>query len=82
MRQWIDQAGVNGEIGIEMMRESDPVRFRNQAQQAAVAIERPAPSALFDAQTALVVAVERRFRNPVVRLPVNQVDCLIADPVD
>ena len=32
MRQWIDQAGVNGEIGIEMMRERDPVRFRDQSQ--------------------------------------------------
>ena len=31
VRQWIDQAGVNGEIGIEMMRERDPVRFRDQA---------------------------------------------------
>ena len=30
MRQWVDQAGVNREIGIEVMCERDPVRFRDQ----------------------------------------------------
>ena len=71
MRQWIDQAGVNGEIGIEMMRECDPVGFRDQTQQVAVAVERPAPAARLDAQPILVVAVERGFRNPAVRLAID-----------
>ena len=69
-------------IGIEMMRERDPVRFRHQTQQVAVAVERPAPAARLDTQAILVVSVERGFRNPAVQLAIHQVDCLVADPVD
>ena len=64
------------------MRERDPIRFRDQTQQVAVAVERPVPAARLDAQPILVVAVERGFRNPAIRLAIDQVDCLVADPVD
>ena len=57
VRQWIDQAGVNGEIGVEMMRERDPVRFRDQTEQVAVAVERPAPAGRLDPQAVLVVSI-------------------------
>ena len=82
MGQWIDQTGVNGEVGIEMMRERNPVRFRDQTQQISGAVERPTPSARLDVQAILVVAVECGFRNPAVRLAIDQVDCLVANPVD
>ena len=82
MRQRVDKTGVNGEIGIEVMRERNPVRFRDQTQQIAIAIERPAPAPSLDAQAVLVIAVERGFRDAAIRLAIDQIDCLVADPVD
>ena len=32
LRQWINEAGMDREVGIEVVRERDPVRFRDQSQ--------------------------------------------------
>ena len=76
------RTGMNGEVRVEMMRKRDPVRFGDQTQQCAVPVERPVPTARLDAQAGFVIAIERGLRNTAARLPIDQVDRLIADPVD
>lgn len=65
-----------------MMRELDPVRLGDQAEQGTVAVKRPAPAALLDAKAGLVVAEQRDLRHLAVRGAIDQIDRLIADPVD
>jgi len=64
-----------------MMREGDPVSFRNQAKETGVPVKRPVPAKGLDAQAALVFAVECGFRNIAIGLAVDQIDGLGADPL-
>ena len=45
VRQRIDEAGVNREIRIEIMRELDAVGLGHEPQQRAIGVERPRPPA-------------------------------------
>ena len=82
MRERVDKTGMNSEIRIEVVREFYPVRFRDQTQQGAVAVERPVSATCVNAQTIFVVPVERGFRNPTIRLAIDKIDRLVANPID
>ena len=82
MRQRIDQAGVDGEIGIEIMGKLDPVGLGYQPQKRSVGIERPRPSVLLDFEAMLIVPVKDRFGDCAVVIAVDDIDRLIADPVN
>ncbi len=82
MRQRIDQTRVDGQIGIKKMGELDPVGLGHQSKQRTIAVERPRPPVDLDFEPVLVVAIEHGFGNGTVQIAVDDVDRLIADPVD
>ena len=59
VRQRVDDRGVDGQHGIEQVREADAVRLGDEAEQRAVAVEAPGPALLDDLEAGLVVAVEQ-----------------------
>ena len=48
VRQGLDQAGVDGEVGVEEVRKLDPVGLGDQPEQTAVSVEGPCVAAGFD----------------------------------
>ena len=45
VRQGFDARGVDGEVGIEQVREPDAVGFGDEPQESAVGVERPRAAA-------------------------------------
>ncbi|WP_243445167.1 hypothetical protein [Sphingosinicella ginsenosidimutans] len=82
MRKRIDQTGVDRKIGVEIMRQLDPVGLGDEAQQFAIGVERPGPATLLDFEPMLVVAVKHGLRDRAVMIAVDDADRLIADPID
>ncbi|HEX7602594.1 MAG TPA: hypothetical protein VF316_13350 [Polyangiaceae bacterium] len=48
---------MDREHGVEQVREADPVGFRDEAEQRAVAVEAPRPTLLDDLEPRLVEPV-------------------------
>ena len=59
VRQRIDHRGVHREHGVEQMREADALRFGDQAEERAVAVEAPGPPLLHNFDASFVVTVEQ-----------------------
>ena len=82
VRQRIDQARMDREIRVEIMRKLDAVGLCHQTQQRAVGVEGPGPAALHHLQPMLVVPIEHRFRDPTIMVAKDDIDRLVTDPVD
>ena len=59
VRQRLDQRGVDGEHGVEEVREPNALRLGHEAEQRSVAVEAPGPPHLDNLKARLVVTVEQ-----------------------
>ena len=75
VRQGLDLGRVNGEIGIEEMRHANAKRFRGQAEQSTVAVEREAAARRDLAQPRLVATIENPVAEPFWSSP-GHLDCI------
>ena len=82
VRQRLDHRRVHGEHGIEEMGEADPLRFGDEAEQRAVAVEAPGPSGLDDLEPGLVVTVQQLVGDLAGRCLVGQLQGFRAEPLD
>jgi hypothetical protein len=64
------------------MREVDPVRLGNQAEELAVAIEAPRPTGLADFQGGLAIPVKEHDIGFAGGVLVGELDCSRAVPLD
>ena len=81
VRQGLDQAGVDGEVGVEEVRQLDPVGLGHQPEQSAVGVEGPGVAAGFNGQAMLIIAIERGLGHGPAGDAVDEVDGLLAYPV-
>ncbi len=80
--QRLDERGVDRQHGVKQVRQVDAVRFGDQAEQRAVAVEAPGPPLLDNLQPRLVVAVEDLVRDATLGRPVDQRERAPAVPFD
>ena len=64
------------------MSQLDPVGLGHQPEQSAVCVEGPGVTAGFNRQAVLIIAIERGFGHRPTRHPVDEIDGLLAYPVD
>ena len=57
MRERLDERSVDGEYGIEKVRQPDAMCFGDQAEERTVAVKTPRPSYLDDFKARFVVPV-------------------------
>ena len=81
MREWLDDAGGDRDVGIEEPRKVDAVRLGYQAQKVAVTIEGPGTAHLYKFEERLVVAVRRSARQVTIRVAEDDLEALLADPL-
>ena len=58
VRQRLDPRAMHGEVGIEQMREPDPIGLGGKPQQAAIGVEAVAPTHLDKLEAGLLAAIE------------------------
>ena len=72
---------MDGQHRIEQVRETDAVRLRDEAEEAAVAVEAPRPPDLDHFDAWLVVAVEQLVGDFAVRGLIVQLEGFGAEPL-
>ncbi len=82
MRQGINKAGVNCQIGVKVMGKLYTVCLRNNPQKITVRIERPSPSSCINLDARLVIAVKRGFSDATALNTIYEIDDLITNPLD
>ncbi len=82
VRQRIDHRGVDGEHGVEEVREADALRLGDEAEEGAVAVEAPGAALLDEFQAGLVVAVEQLVGDLAGGGLVGEFEGLGAEPLD
>ena len=73
---------MDGEVGVEEVGELDPVSLGHQPKQSAVGVEGPGVAAGFNGQAVLIVAIERGLGHRPTGDAVDEIDGLLAYPVD
>jgi hypothetical protein len=73
---------VNSQHRIEQMRQANPLRFRDQPEQRAIAVETPGTAKLDDLQRRLAVAVQELVGNPTVGGFVGQFQGFRTEPLN
>lgn len=81
MRQRLHLGGVNGEIGIEEIGETNAVGFGDQPQQVTVAVERPGPALPDDFQSRFLVAINEAMTDLASGILKGDFNDLIAEPL-
>ena len=79
--QRLDHRRVNRQHGVEQMGEADALRFGDQPEQRAVAVEAPRPPLVDDLQAGLVVAVQQLVGDGAGRRLVRQLQRLGTEPL-
>ena len=81
MGQWLDDRGVHGEHRVEEMRQVDPLRLGDHAEQRAVSVEAPWAADLDDLDPGFVVTVQELIGDPTRRCLVRQLERFGAEPL-
>ena len=82
VRQRLDDAGGDRDVGIEEVRQVDAVRLGDEAEELAVAVEAPGAAHLDELEARLVVAVEEPVAELALGVAVDDLEGLLADPLD
>ena len=80
VRQRIDERRVDGQQRVKQVGEPDSVRFGQQAEQCAVAVEAPRPACLRDFERRLAVAIKQLVAETTGRVLVRDFDGDSAKP--
>ena len=70
-----------GQHRVEEMRQADPLRLGDQAEQRAVSVEAPWPADLDDLEPRFVVTVQELIGDPARRCLVRQLERFGAEPL-
>ncbi len=81
VRQRLDHGRVDGQHGIEQMREPDAVGLGDQPEERSVAVEAPRPPLLDDLDARLVVAIEKLVCDLALRRLVGEFDRIGSVPL-
>jgi hypothetical protein len=68
VRQGFDLGGTDGEVRVEKISESDAVSLGRQPQQAAVGVERVAPSRPQKLEAVFLSAINKALADPAIYL--------------
>ena len=71
---------MNGKDGVEEMRQTDTMRFRNQPKQVPIAVKAPRAAVLHNFEARLVMAIEQFIGNAARWRLVGQFQRLGAKP--
>jgi hypothetical protein len=77
----INQAGVNGEIGVKVMRQLYPIGLSYKAQKITIGIERPSSAAGIKFNSSLIIAIKGCFRDTSTGYAKDEIYGLIPDPL-
>ena len=82
VRQRLNARGVDGEVGIEQVREANAVGLGDEPQQRAVAVERPRTTGLDQLERGFLVAIDEAVGDGAGRILVGDLGGLITEPLD
>ena len=82
VRQRLDPRRVDGQHGVEEVRQPNAEGLRDEPEEGAVSVEAPRPALLDDLQAGLVVPVEQLVGDFTFGGPVGQLQCFGPEPLD